>query len=182
MLHYTRHKRRHKRLQWQPPNAKRWWWRWPLPAASVYNDLLQSDASRASFDEDHLRSGGFRGIRLSGGLRVVLQRHPPTDSCLCLPWLCFMPTTYTIYAFYWGFLWWWIWHLSRGFGFFMVTNWIHTHLLRGYQTWYHADHCNNIADFYACDCQYLCLKLRMFILKHVDAPTNVLHAYFLHAR
>ena len=67
--------------------------------ASEDDDLLRSSVSRASFNEDHLQSGGFIGVHRSGGLRVVLQRRPPTDPCLCLPLLCFMPTTYTIYAF-----------------------------------------------------------------------------------
>jgi hypothetical protein len=36
------------------------------------------------------------------------------DLCLCLSWLYFMPTTYTIYVFYWIFLWWWIRRLPHG--------------------------------------------------------------------
>jgi hypothetical protein len=40
----------------------------------------------------------------------------------------------------------------------------------------------NIMDFCTYHCQYLCLKLRVFMLKHVDVPTNVPHAYFSHAQ
>jgi hypothetical protein len=43
------------------------------------------------------------------------------------------------------------------------------------------DHCNNITNFYAYHYQYM-LKLRMFLLKYVDVPTNVPHTYFSRAQ
>jgi hypothetical protein len=44
--------------------------------------------------------------------------------------------------------------ISHVASFFMVTTWIHTHLLRGCKTRYHTNHCNNIVDFYAYHYQY----------------------------
>jgi hypothetical protein len=99
------------------------------------------------------------------------------DLCLCFPWLCFMSTTYTIYAFYWEFLWRGIRRLSCGLVF--LRNYLDScTFVWGFQMWYHADNYNNIVNVYTYHCHYLCSKLRIFMLKPRGAPTSVLHAYF----
>jgi hypothetical protein len=138
--HGTRHERRCERLRQQPPDAEQWrehlwrqppeaewrWWRLLPVEASEVDDLLRSSVSRASFNEDHLRSGRFRGIR-----PLAMSSHR----------FVFMPSMIMFYAYYLHYL----CILLRVFMMmntmsltwlrvFMVTTWIHAHLLRGCQT------------------------------------------------
>jgi hypothetical protein len=68
--------RQRERLRRQPPEAERRRWQLPPATASEDDDIIGSGASRVSFNEDHLRYGGFRGVHRFGGLRVILQRRP----------------------------------------------------------------------------------------------------------
>jgi hypothetical protein len=65
-------------------HARRGWLR--RPSTTNSSDPV---VSAASFDL--AASGSSFGVELS-------------DTCLCHRWLCFMPATYTIYAFQWWFL------------------------------------------------------------------------------
>jgi hypothetical protein len=69
-------------------------WRWRPRVAWV---------ALASFDDQLLLSGGFGGVIWSS-VSGSSSGDELSDPCLCHRWFCFMPATYTIYAFQWWFL------------------------------------------------------------------------------